>query len=372
MFSGDDDIDKASRDTQLTLGRESADPANPHVRLGPDAFVLYPGGVRRAALELLDALRSQGVTVDVAERAERWCRSGRPAASSVERALLQVEELGAVGRARRKEAPVVNHSFYYDASQFAEGRPKVVTVHDMTHERFRSGTVLRVLKKRAVFGADCIVTISAATAKDVTRFYAGSPRCVVIPLGLSASILEPPADPIELGRPYLLYVGPRTGYKNFKVLVEALPLLARHGLGLVLAGGEPLTDGERRKLALNLGAGDALLHIRPDDRDLVRLYDGAAAMVITSECEGFGLPLLEAMARGCPVATSTGGSLPEVAAGMAELFRPDSAAACAEAIGRALVKEPQCLVEASTHARAFTWENTARRHIDLYQELSVQ
>jgi glycosyltransferase involved in cell wall biosynthesis len=267
---------------------------------------------------------------------------------------------------------VVSHSLYYDASQIAQPHPKVVTVYDMLHERLGAGRALRVLKKRAVLGADCLVAISNATARDITTYFTNSPRTVVIPLGLSAGLLEPPPDPFDIGRPYLLYVGPRHGYKNFKVLVEALPQLARHGLALVLAGGEPLTDGERRELALNVGAGDALLHVRPGDRELARLYDGAAVTVITSNCEGFGLPLLEAMARGCPVASSSGGSLPEVAAGRAELFDPNSAVDCAEAVGRALGRDSESLLEAATYARTFTWEKAAQRHVELYQELLLE
>jgi glycosyltransferase involved in cell wall biosynthesis len=351
------------------IGRALSHENSLRVEFGPDAFILYPGGVRRVALELVDALRADGIDVVVPEAAERWCRSARGAATLSQRTLMQIRNTNVVDRLRGRRESLVSHSLYYDALQVTRGCPKVVTVYDMVHERFGGGRALRSLKKRAIARADCLIAISAATAHDVARLYPSAPPCVVVPLGLPSTILEQPPDPLDVGRPYLLYVGPRSGYKNFSLLVNALPLLRKHDLALVLAGGENLTDPERRTLALALGDGAALMHLRPTDRELARLYDGASALVITSRCEGFGLPLIEAMARGCAVASSTGGSLLEVSGGMAEMFDPDSASACADAVDRALRTDERTLAEATAYARRYTWQATARRHRELYSEL---
>ena len=264
----------------------------------------------------------------------------------------------------------ISHSLYYDWSQGIPRPPKVVTIHDMIHERFNVGKTLRSLKKRAVAQADCLIAISKTTANDVRQFYTSAPVCVVIPPGLSQTIIDLPKRPLNADRRYLLYVGPRTGYKNFSILGDAIPRLARHGLSLVLVGGGKLKPSEQHALRIALGNHSAVTHAQqPDDEELAHLYDGAAATVVTSRYEGFGLPLLEAMAHGCPVASSNSGSLPEVSAGHAEMFNADDPKACAAAIERAIRKEPESLREAEAYARTHTWERSARQHTQLYESL---
>lgn len=338
----------------------------PRVRFGPDAFVLYPGGVRRAAIELLDALRAIHVPVSVAAHAEQHARAGDPAVSTTRRALYQIAESNFMRRTPPTEKWVA-HSLYFDPLQISSGRPRIVTVNDMIHERFSVGRTLQAMKRRAIASADCIITPSAATARDVRRVFKHAPDCMVVPYGISPTMLAAPRCPTQLERPYLLFVGPRRGYKNFRLLVEALPQLERRGLSLVLVGGEQLPDWERRELAIALGSGDALIHVRPDDAGLAGLYDGASALVITSKCEGFGFPLLEAMARGCPVASSSGGSLREVAGGHASLFSSESPAECAAAIENALEMNSADRVAASNYARRFTWLSSANLHAEIYR-----
>jgi glycosyltransferase involved in cell wall biosynthesis len=105
------------------------------------------------------------------------------------------------------------------------------------------------------------------------------------------------------------------------------------------------------------------------------LYDGAAALVVTSRCEGFGLSVLEAMARRCPVACAGGSAADEIADGHAATFSPDSPEECAAAIRHAVALSPVARETARSHAMAHTWARAAHAHLDAYrsaQEVSAR
>jgi glycosyltransferase involved in cell wall biosynthesis len=310
------------------------------VRLTPEAFAKPPGGVRRASIELLAALRrTPGVAVSVSPRVEATTMM-TPTPSPLGRGVLQIAEAPFSLRGRLAGSEGVLHSLYYDHQRLLSGWPLVVTLYDMIHERFGIGSKwLRRAKRFAVANASLIVTHSHATARDVRKFFPDlRANVITIPLGIGSAFLEQPqASRREVERPFLLYVGARSGYKNFEVLGRALAAADDlDDFRLVLVGGEQLLDGERRDLVGRLRTPDRLDHVvGASDDVLVKLYDEAAALVITSRCEGFGLPLLEAMARGCPVACSTGGSSEELLGESAAVFHPDSPAECVDAIRRA-------------------------------------
>src|SRR3954469_24578715 len=296
-----------------------------HVRLTPDAFAKYSGGVRRSALELLGALREAGAPVSVSTFVERTTTQTSPAPSPLRRALLQAAEAAYFARQRLHNQRGIAHSLYYDQQLRAADWPLVVTVHDMIHERFGAGsTALRWGKRLAVHRAALIVTPSRATASDVTAFFPGvGSKVITIPWGVSQVFLDdvPEGRQVE-DRPFLLYVGARSGYKNLPVLVRTLESASDlDEFRLVLAGGEPLLEAERQELTHALGDRERLAHVTsPTDEALRELYDRAAVSVVTSRCEGFGLPLLEAMARGCPVACAGGQAAAEVTGGYAATF----------------------------------------------------
>jgi glycosyltransferase involved in cell wall biosynthesis len=351
-------------------------PNPPNVRLTPEAFAKHPGGVRRTALGLLGALREAGARVSVSPFAERATTQTSPTPSPLKRALLQASETAYFARQRLHRHPGIAHSLYYDQHVRAADWPLVVTVHDMIHERFDAGSAgLRWAKRLAVQRAALIVTPSRATASEVTAYFPDvGAKLITIPWGISQIFLEDAPDRglAYPDRPFLLFVGARSGYKNLALLIRALESASDlDELRLVLAGGEPLLEPERSALTGALGNGERLVHLTsPTDEELRGLYDSAAVTAVTSRCEGFGLPVLEAMARGCPVVCADGHAASEVASGHAVTFSPDSAPECAAAIRQALASSRADRESAREHARRFTWAVAARSHIDAYRSLN--
>lgn len=341
------------------------------VRLTPEAFAKPPGGVRRTAVDLLAALRAAGANVSAPRFAERVTPTS-PVPSKLSRAMMQLDEARYFACRRVWRSGGVAHSLYYDQQVRLGQWPLVVTVHDMIHERFGEGSKsLRLAKRLSVHRASLIITPSRASASDLARIYPDArAEVVTIPWGVDPTFLTEAQEPLlNVAEPFLLYVGARSGYKNISVLIRALAA-ARDldELCLVLVGGEPLLSNERQALVDALVTDERLIHLAsPPDAVLRGLYDAAAALVVTSKCEGFGLPIVEAMARGCPVACSAGGASAEVAGGHAAMFSPHSAQGCAQAIREAINLPHAQRASCRLYARRYDWETTARAHLDAYE-----
>jgi glycosyltransferase involved in cell wall biosynthesis len=238
--------------------------------------------------------------------------------------------------------------------------PGVVTVHDLAFEAFpgdfapRTRLKYRRLVPLAVRSAERVIVPSAFTRDDLVARYGLAPEKVRV-------IAEAPALPVGDAAPpggeYLLAVGDLRAKKNLGVLVEAA---RRLGLRLVLAG-----LGDAGPLAAPHVEATGWV----DDERLDALMRGAAVLVHPSLYEGFGLVLVEAMARGTPVACADATALPETAEGAAELFDPRSPASVAGAITRALERSDELARLGRARAAGLSWERTAAATRAVYEEL---
>jgi glycosyltransferase involved in cell wall biosynthesis len=266
------------------------------------------------------------------------------------------------------------------------GQRLVVTVHDVAFRVYPSlfptpwRLLFRAGTRRAVKRADAVITVSEHTAGDLVRFYDADPaRLHVVPL--AASLPETAEDParalqrLNVRPPYVLFVGTLEPRKNLVRLVRAYRrAVASAGLPhrLVLAG--PLGWHHHRLLAEIRagGPGEVILTGRTAPEDLDALYRGADVFVYPSLYEGFGLPVLEAMARGTPVVCSNASSLPEVAGDAAVTVDPRSVGGLASALER-LLADPDRLRRLSQagmeRAQRFSWEQTARSTLKVYDSL---
>jgi glycosyltransferase involved in cell wall biosynthesis len=265
------------------------------------------------------------------------------------------------------------------------GQRLVVTVHDLAFRLFPQmfppvwRATFRLGLRRAAARADAIIAVSRNTAADLARLTRTDPgRIHVIPLAASlpwaanAVDLEATLERLKVPQPYILFVGTLEPRKNLVRLVRAYRRAMTRGLShaLVLAG--PLGwRSERLQRELKVpGAGEIFLTGRLGARDLDALFRGADAFVYPSVYEGFGLPVLEAMARGVPTIVSSSSALPEVAGDAAIAVDPRSVRALAEAVARVLgdPSERERLSEAGlARAEQFSWERTARATIAVYE-----
>jgi glycosyltransferase involved in cell wall biosynthesis len=268
---------------------------------------------------------------------------------------------------------------------------RVVTVHDLIYARFPEAHAgirdkgMRVLVPWAVRRSDRVIADSISTRDDLVALLRVSPSDVdVVPLGLGGVQRASPMDErevrarFELGeRRVVLSLSAKRPHKNLLALVGAL---ARIPLGsrplLVLPGYPTAHEAELRDHAADAGvAGDVRFPAWVSADEVEGLWALAAAFVFPSLYEGFGLPVLEAMARGVPVACSNASSLPEVAGEAALLFDPRDEPAIAAALRRLLDDPALCeRLRARGLARVteFTWERTARLTLASYRRALVQ
>jgi glycosyltransferase involved in cell wall biosynthesis len=253
--------------------------------------------------------------------------------------------------------------------------PLVVTLHDlipwawggrrMRGERLRYLAAFRFLRR-----ADLVIAVSKATAEDAFRLHvAAHKRVRVIPEAADPRF-APRDGAAELVRerwgleaPYLLFVGALDARKDPRSLLQAWETAraARPALQLVIAGDPGRQAPPSMGGAVQLG--------RVDDDALAELYSAAACLVFSSRYEGFGLPCLEAMACGCPVAAFRNSSLPEVVGEAGILVDDGDGVALGEA-AVAMIQERERWSRAGIHrARRFSWDRAAREVISAYESL---
>jgi glycosyltransferase involved in cell wall biosynthesis len=267
---------------------------------------------------------------------------------------------------------------------------RVTTIHDLnyrtvpdTHVGLRS-LGMRVLVPLAARRSDRLIADSQSTANDIERLL-GTPRekVEVVPLGTGVSYEGDPAPAAELrarhelgDRPVLLTVSAQRPVKNHGTLIDALALIPAERRPLLVLVGPSYDDDYGRQLRERAQAKQVSGDVRwlgwTTDSELEGLYALASVFVFPSLYEGFGLPVLEAMQRGVPVACSDRSSLPEVAGDAALTFDPEDPRAIAAAVEEILGDPAEAeLMRAAGRAQAerFTWAQTARRTLRVYDRV---
>lgn len=246
--------------------------------------------------------------------------------------------------------------------------PTVITLHDLQHRdlpaHFGSGTrAFRALAyDRAARRADAVIVISEFVRERAIESLRLDPgRVHAVPLGVDHERFRPAAEPRE---PFVLYPARPWPHKNHTRLLEAFALLRaeRPELRLVLTGAGLeqlglLPDGVERRG-----------HVSSDE--LAHLYRRASCLVFPSLYEGFGLPPLEAMASGCPVAASSRGALPEVCGEAAVLFDPEDPDAIAAGVLEAIERADELRAAGRAQAARYTWEACAQAHVSIYRSIA--
>lgn len=361
--------------------------ASPSLRVGLDghAFSSPAGGVRRYVHELCRAIPAVDPTLELIAIGappdivlpRGLVRAGVRCRVPTNLGWTQVNLPVACRRARLD----LFHGPAYTGPLWGVG-PLVLTIHDVSYARrpewypYRRDRVRLAFYRQSARAADLVITDSNFSRNEIVAAYGiDAARIVVIPLGVGAPFTTTPGanGPIALAEhrahaPYILHVGDLHVRRNLEVALHAVvQTRARRpelcALQLVLAGIDRGVGGRLRQLSEDAGHPDAL-RFEPvvDDDRLVQLYRAARALIYPSRYEGFGLPVLEAMACGLPVVAARAGSLPEVVGDAGLLVEPDDVGGFADAVEAVLLDRPLAarLADASTRrAATLTWERTA-------------
>lgn len=244
---------------------------------------------------------------------------------------------------------------------------RATTIHDLVPVRFPEWTTKRTQAMHgrkyanAARTCDVIFVNSAFTGREVVELlHVGAERIRVAHPGVK-DVFAPDGPATDLGAPYLLTVATLEPRKNLQALAEAHRLLGGDLL-LAIAGGEgwgeqPVLDDPRvRRLGF------------VPDAELARLYRGAAAAVYPSRFEGFGMPIVEAMACGCPIVASSHPSMDEASGEVAFRVDPDDATSFAAAIELAIRHGEERVQAGLAHAARFTWRAAGEAMLRGYEE----
>lgn len=296
-------------------------------------------------------------------------------------ALQPFNHAASILKNRFKTPNLLHETYYAKQTTAPKNCPIVLTVYDMVHELFEhtlktsDSTTMR--KRLAVDRADHLICISESTKQDLMRLFGTDEKKIsVIHLGFSING-GAIANEIKLTalhrKPFILHVGSRAGYKNFAALLQAYAASAqlRKDFNLISFGSTSFNADEMMMLQ-KLGIQDNVHFASGNDQQLAQYYQTATIFVYPSLYEGFGIPPLEAMHFGCPVACSNTSSMPEVVGNAAKLFDPKSVESMREGMEQLLtltdVREKQIKL-GHERLKMFSWDKCTLETAHVYKKL---
>ncbi|KQS94329.1 glycosyltransferase family 1 protein [Chryseobacterium sp. Leaf394] len=257
------------------------------------------------------------------------------------------------------------------------GKPFVLTVYDMIHELLPEYFIddeFRVVERKALLldKATKIIAVSHNTKKDIVKVYPhiNPDKIVVVYHGTSIKIDS--GIRVDLPENYVLYVGARPNYKNFKFLVRSVePLLKKDSSLMLIAAGGGKFDDEEIAFLKGLGVEKQVVQKRFEENELGHFYKNAKCFVFPSLYEGFGIPVVESMACGCPIILSKHGSLPEIAGDAGIYFDSESENDLKEKIEE-LINNPEMRAgyakKGLEHVKKYDWNDAAEQCLQVYKD----
>lgn len=279
-----------------------------------------------------------------------------------------------------KKAFNVFHPTYYDPYflNYLGGKPFILTVHDMIHEKFsdnfpsrdKTSEHKRILCKHA----SKIIAISNNTKRDLIEIFGiNESKIEVVYHGNSMHFYNIGKQKVHKNDTYILFVGGRGGYKNFERFIKATSILLHEysDLHVICAGGGSFNPQEIA-LFKQLNLEEKVSQRNVNDEELSFLYSGAIMFVFPSLYEGFGIPLLEAFSCKCPVVCSDASSFPEIAGKAAEYFDPYDIESIYQAMKGVLSsceRREELRIAGSKQLEMFSWSKAARETQRIYSEV---
>lgn len=351
------------------------------------------GGISRYFSRLAQALPSQGVVVDVVAPIHKNQYLNELQQNQVHgygfkhfppntgRIVMLMNQMLSNRIAPRLKPDVLHETYYTLNPVYSKAPVRVLTVYDMIHEKFAeefgSNDNTKKNKRISVERADHVICISHSTKRDLCEILdVPEQKVSVVHLGFDSFKHHPvSALDMNLSRPFLLYVGLRSGYKNFLQLLRAVATnrLLRETFDIVAFGGGVFSSNEKQAIQELRLSESNVKQVGGGDDVLATLYKNAAAFVYPSLYEGFGLPPLEAMACECPVVTSNTSSMPEIVGNAGEYFDPSSVEDLSRAINAVVFddqRKSELLARGQDRLGCFSWSRCAAQTLDVYRTVS--
>lgn len=254
-------------------------------------------------------------------------------------------------------------------------KPMVTTYHDTNFvtEYDYNPRMIR-LQRKSLQRADAIIAISQNTRNDMLKYFdLDDKKITVIHHGIDIPSIPKGLESRVIAEPYILYVGMRHRFKNFTNFIKGFGAIAPKFPGLkVVCTRKPFSRDEQELFA-QLGIADRMQVVTADEVTLNRLYRDALFFVFPSLYEGFGMPILEAMANGCPTTIADASCFPEIGGDASLYFDPKDVESIANALETMIqddsLRQELC-AKGYIRATQFSWQKCADRHLELYKSLT--
>ena len=269
------------------------------------------------------------------------------------------------------------HPTYYERTFLSEKRlgkkPLVITVHDMINEYYGEDCLdVIAIKKELILRADKVIAITENTKKDILKYIDVDANKIEVVYHGANDLIEEQKPITFNNRPFILFVGARSGYKNFSNFIKAFAILANQNKDIdVVCTGKKFTKDEISYFK-ELKIENRISQIFATDAELTYLYKNCCLFIFPSLYEGFGLPILESMSCGAPTLLSNSSCFPEIAGDSAIYFDGTCADSILDTISKVLTDDSlktELRIKGYKRVKGFTWEKTAQKTLSLYKEL---
>lgn len=275
---------------------------------------------------------------------------------------------------------IIHQTYYKQEYNFKHGTPVVITIYDLIHEKINQNFELSEngkWKKKSIKKADHIICISKQTQDDLINFYnIDKKKTSVIHLGtdLALNKLASISNNISEKKKFLLYVGERGRYKNFKNFIIAFSLSSylKKEFNIICCGSVNFSKEEKIFFKKNNLNFNTIKYIDATDSQLISLYKNATSLISPSIFEGFGLPVIEAISLGCPVIASNIKVYKEILGINAIYFDPinvDNIKAVLEKNLLSRIILNKLSITALDHSKNYTWDSCVKKTINVYKKV---
>ena len=252
-------------------------------------------------------------------------------------------------------------------------KPMVTTYHDSNLSTIDPHPEIVERQRISLERADAIICVSNHTKNDMLRlFHLDAQKVKVIYHGIERPDMSVLAEQRVVKDDYILYVGRRSAYKNFRKFIEVFSELHLKYPKIKVVCTSNVFSKEEQMLFKELGIEDCMIHVAADETTMLKLYRDALFFAFPSFYEGFGMPILEAWSCGCPVVLSDASCFPEIAGSGGLFFKPESKEDMLRQFNAVL--SDSCLrkklvLNGYERMKRFSWEKCAEEHMQLYRML---